>query len=145
MHRMVLIVAVAATLIANQSQAQTDFHMLRGLSQVHILIEPLNGERTCGLTEASIREAVMYPLSSSKIKVVSYLTDVVFYVGITSIYLKESRICFSNALVEPRGPGQYVGGRRQGIKAHGALQPVRPATAGRRAPARPNLVLGYCC
>jgi hypothetical protein len=100
---MVLIVAIAATLIANQSQAQTDFHMLRGLSQVHILIEPLDDQaKACGLTSASIREAIMYPLSSSKIRVVSSLTDLVFYVGITSIYAKASQICFSNALVEAR-------------------------------------------
>jgi hypothetical protein len=91
MHRMmVLIVAVAATLIANQSQAQTPDHILRGLSQVHIAMEPLyGGSKECGLKEASIREAIMYPLSSSRIDVVPGHGGAAFYVNIATSYSKD--------------------------------------------------------
>jgi hypothetical protein len=95
---MVMIVAVAATLIANQSQAQTPSHLLRGLSQVQVVIEKLHGgSKECGLTEASIRDAIMYPLSSSRVEVVRN-SDVAFYVKVNTLYSKE--LCFSSVSLE---------------------------------------------
>jgi hypothetical protein len=92
---MVPIVAVAAILITNQTQAQTRQHLLRGLSKIELLVERLTHEEECGLTEEAIRAAAMYPLSSTKIAL-DHLADVTFYINILTAYLQEDQLCFSN-------------------------------------------------
>jgi hypothetical protein len=65
-------------------------------------MEPLDDQgKACGLTEASIREAIMYPLSSSKIKVDRALAPAVFYVNVNTSYSKD-RLCVSSVHMEAR-------------------------------------------
>jgi hypothetical protein len=96
MHRLAVIVASAMILMTNQSQAQTRNNLLRGLSEIEVLIEELDAkDKECGLTKEALRASVMYPLSSSKLKVVPFI-DVIFYLGVDSLYLREDQLCFSN-------------------------------------------------
>jgi hypothetical protein len=59
-----VLVAAAVIVLCNQGHAQTREHLLRGLSEVGLLVEKLSsGAKPCGVTEEAIRAAVMYPLS----------------------------------------------------------------------------------
>jgi hypothetical protein len=62
MGRLLAIVVVVIVSISQQCEAQTRNNLLRGLSEIEILIEGLDSQSTeCGLTEASIRAAVVPP------------------------------------------------------------------------------------
>jgi hypothetical protein len=88
------------SLIPNQGRAQTDDHLLGGLSKISIVIEDLHtADRQCGLTDVAIRSAIMYPLSSTKLGVVSS-SEAAFYVNINTLFLTEDKLCFSNVLVK---------------------------------------------
>ena len=100
MGRFLAIVGAITILISQQCAAQTQNNLLRGLSAVELLIEDLNSSSTdCGLTESAVRASVMYPLSSSKIRVNSP-SDVALYVNISSLYIRAEQICFANILME---------------------------------------------
>src|SRR5262249_36983246 len=85
----------AVTLMCSQAHPQTCSHLLRGLSEVQLIIEELSeGAKPCGLTEEAIRAAVMYPLSSTTIAVRdSFLVDVTLYIKVTTIHQREDRSC----------------------------------------------------
>ena len=92
MYRLILLVTAAAVLISSQGYAQTRNHLLRGLSEVDLLIEELSrGAKPCGLTEEAIRAAAMYPLSSTKIELVQ-LTEVTLYINIITIHRDRSSL-----------------------------------------------------
>jgi hypothetical protein len=93
-------VAVALLLMCNQGHAQTPNQLLRGLSEVKLLIEELSpGAKPCGLKEEAIRAAALYPLSSTKIvlKPGAYVT---LYIYIITIHQNTNRRCLSNVRVE---------------------------------------------
>ena len=70
MPRFVVFVAAAVILMCNQGHAQTRNQLLRGLSEIKLLIEEFSaGAKLCGLTEEAFRAAAMYPLSSTKIEI----------------------------------------------------------------------------
>jgi hypothetical protein len=48
-HRLIVFVAAAVTLICDQGHTQTEDDLLRGLSEIHLIIEGLSpGAKPCG-------------------------------------------------------------------------------------------------
>jgi hypothetical protein len=96
MHRLAVIAATAAMLIADQSQAQTTDNLLRGLSKIKLVIERLEADdRVCGLTEEALRAAAMFPLSSAKVEVTP-AAPAYLYVNLLTLYLAPVDLCVSN-------------------------------------------------
>src|SRR5262249_10833659 len=80
-------VATATALMCSQGYAQTPHHVLRGLSKIDLVVEELDsGAKQCGLSERAIRDAVMYPLSSTELALDSSSHEVL-YINIQTIYL----------------------------------------------------------
>ena len=66
---------------------------------MRILIEPLSAaSKECGIIEQSIRNAVMFPLSSTKIDVLQGSGR--FYVNATTVVSRSYPICISSLKVE---------------------------------------------
>jgi hypothetical protein len=92
--------AVALLAVPGQGHAQTRNHLLRGISNVALVIEDLSAnDKGCGLTEEAIRAAVMYPLSSTQIEV-KPSSDVTLYVNTTSLSFPAASVCVTNLSVE---------------------------------------------
>jgi hypothetical protein len=109
MKKIVSVVALAVfltstldMLFSSQAEAQTYDHLLRGLTQIKLLIESLNEDSsTCGLTQDLIRGAVRYPASSAKFEIITDTRhSVTLYVNVRSAFLKSESYCFSNISVE---------------------------------------------
>jgi hypothetical protein len=101
-YRLVVFVAAAAMLLPNQGHTQTKRQLLRGLSKIDLLVEELGSRaKDCGLTEAAVRAAIMYPLSAANIQVDPAVnSDATLYVNIGTIYLKADQTCFSSLRIE---------------------------------------------
>jgi hypothetical protein len=96
-----LVVIITAMLMAGPSGAQTEGGVLRGLTKVRIVIEDLSSRGTeCGLTEQGIRNAIMFPLSSTKIEVAAPPLVPYFYVAISSLHLQSVRLCVSHLRIQ---------------------------------------------
>jgi hypothetical protein len=98
--RLLVIVLAVTVSMSRECDAQTRNNLLRGVTKIQLLIEELDTQgKECGLTQDSLRTSVLYPLSSAKIEVVS-AADVIFYLGVDSLYLKGDQLCFSSINVE---------------------------------------------
>ena len=93
-----LIYATALTLsFSLQAEAQMPSNALRGLSQIHLVIEPLNGnDITCGLTEEAIRAAVLFPASSARFQITNPFVPTVLYVQTTTLFFGPQHSCVTN-------------------------------------------------
>ena len=80
-----------------QCQAQTRPNALRGVSQIQILIEKLDGASTdCGITEESIRDAVLYPVSSANLQITTRIGQPTLYLRLTTLLIKSISVCVTN-------------------------------------------------
>jgi S1-C subfamily serine protease len=96
MLQMVMIVAAAMIVLPQQSHAQTLNKLLRGLSKVQLVIEDLDSDsKGCGLSEEAVRASVMYPLSSTDIRVEPRV-NVAFYVNISTLLIAADQRCTSS-------------------------------------------------
>jgi hypothetical protein len=95
MRRIIYVITCLMSLSLH-SEAQTHGNALRGLVKIQILIEDLNNSSLeCGLTEALIRNAVLYPISAASI-VVTEFAPVALYVNANSLFPGSEQICVTN-------------------------------------------------
>jgi len=101
MARLLIIILTALVVISDEGRAQTKNHLLRGASEIEIILEELTDPNStnCGLTEHRLQAAAMYPLSSTKIRVVSS-SEVLLYVNVNTLYLAAQGVCFSSISLE---------------------------------------------
>ena len=94
---------VACLLLDGQAQAQTYRNQLRGINQIGLLVEPLDDDqKECGLTEALIRDAFMYPASGARFVVKEVVGVPHMYFNITTLFFRQNQVCFSNIDVRLR-------------------------------------------
>jgi hypothetical protein len=70
---------------------------LVGLDSIAFFVEPFDDDdKSCGITEALVRDAFLYPISSSRLHVSKGFSGPVFDVRITTILQRQPRQCFSS-------------------------------------------------
>lgn len=96
----VIVALTCLLLLSLRGEAQTiEQHILRGLTKVHVLIEYLDDDAIkCALTRDLMRNAVLYPVSSAKIQVITPPANAstVLYVDTDSLFLKPSQSCVTS-------------------------------------------------
>lgn len=96
MLRFSLIFAASIFFGAGPCLAQAGDHGLRGLKQINLLIERLdNNSQTCGITEALIRDAFMFPVSSSRMQISNAYDVPTFYIQVTTLH-DRTGLCVSS-------------------------------------------------
>jgi hypothetical protein len=97
--RKALIVVACLCVSASFANAQ-DNTLLSGLKRINLLIENLtNDAQSCGITNALVREAFMYPASSARFSVEQGSSIPTFYILITTVRTQNG-ICASSVKVE---------------------------------------------
>src|ERR1039458_3917383 len=77
-----------------------DISLLWALKRINLLIENLsNDAQSCGITNALVREAFMYPASSARFSVEQGSSIPTFYILITTVRTQNG-ICASSVKVE---------------------------------------------
>jgi hypothetical protein len=56
-------------------------------------------DKVCGITEESVRDAFLYPVSSSRLRFSRGLSGPLFHVQITTILQRQPRQCISSVMV----------------------------------------------
>jgi hypothetical protein len=95
--RILPLIAVCLFMSAGFGHAQTEIGgKLKGLTQITLLVEDLPKDaQACGITPELVRNAFMYPASSSKLQIKDSIdVRTVFYIQITTLH--ERGTCFSN-------------------------------------------------
>lgn len=103
MKRVALFIfALACPYLANaQMSADRAEQALVGLGSIAFYIEPLDdSDKLCGITEQGIRDAFLYPVSSSKLHISRDLSGPIFHVQITTIVQQQPRQCISSVAVQ---------------------------------------------
>jgi hypothetical protein len=73
---------------------------LIGLDSVGFFVEPLDDDdKVCGITEESVRDAFLYPISSSGLRFSGVSSGPLFHVQITTILQRQPRQCISSVMV----------------------------------------------
>jgi hypothetical protein len=98
--RMLPLIAVCLFMNAGFGHAQTkDDGSLRGLTQVDLLIENLDADsQACGITPQLLRDAFMFPASSTALKI-SETANATFYIQTATIHDNAGR-CISSIRFE---------------------------------------------
>jgi hypothetical protein len=74
---------------------------LKGMTKIHLLIETLTDDaKACGITKELIRDAFMYPASSSRLQITSDPDSPIFYIQVSTLRLNPEGICFSSVYYE---------------------------------------------
>jgi hypothetical protein len=81
--------------IAQMGEHKVD--ALRGLTSISIVVDSLDeDERRCGITEQLIRDAFLYPIGQSRIRLsTSELEGPVFWVRVTTLIQRQPNQCIS--------------------------------------------------
>ena len=100
--RMLALIAVWLLMNVGFGHAQTNRSGdLKGMTQIHLLIETLTDDaKACGITEELIRDAFMYPASSSRLQITSDPASPTFYIQVSTLRLNPEGICFSGVNYE---------------------------------------------
>jgi hypothetical protein len=98
--RYLALAGVVAPVLSASAQAQTLNNVLRGLSEVNLIIEELDTASTiCRLTESLFRNAVKYPVSFTKLRL-NLDSSEIFYVRISTLYFQSDSACVSSIEVQ---------------------------------------------
>jgi hypothetical protein len=101
--RRILVAITYLLMLSFQCEAQTLNHALRGLAEINVLVEDLDDEDIkCGLTKDLIRDAVLYPTSSAKIRVTNELVSEWLYVNTLSFFSEAAQYCVTTVVMEAR-------------------------------------------
>jgi hypothetical protein len=78
---------------------------LKGITAVQLIAEDMDEtDASCGLTDATFRNAVAEPVTNAKIRVVSEgAADVYLYVRTSSLYFDSTDVCVTSWAVDLRG------------------------------------------
>jgi hypothetical protein len=85
--RMLALIAVWLSMSAEFAYAQAEHDgRLKGVTKIRLLVEDLSkGSELCGITSGMIRDAFMYPVSSSKLQISDQNPDARFYIRVTTL------------------------------------------------------------
>lgn len=94
--RLLVYAITCLILLSLPLEAQTFGHALRGLATIRILIERLDDNSLeCGLTEAAIQNAILYPISAANIGVTDSANEFLC-VNATSLFFSPVQWCVTN-------------------------------------------------
>jgi hypothetical protein len=101
--RRILVAITYLLMLSFQCEAQTLNHALRGLAKINVLVEDLDDEDIkCGLTNDLIRDAVLYPTNSAKIRVTNEHVSEWLYVNTLSFFSEAAQYCVTTVVMEAR-------------------------------------------
>jgi hypothetical protein len=83
-----------------QMSQEASQRALVGLNSIGFFVEQLDDDdKVCGITEGAVRDAFMYPISSSRLRFSRGLSGPIFHVQITTILQRQPRQCISSVMV----------------------------------------------
>jgi hypothetical protein len=94
-------VAFTSTRANAQMSRESSQKALVGLNSITLFVERLDDtDGACGITEESVRDAFLYPVSSSRLHFSEGLSGPTFYVQILTILQRQPRQCISSVMVK---------------------------------------------
>jgi hypothetical protein len=97
-----ILVSALVMLLSLQAVAQTSNNALRGLSQMDLVIETPGVESSqCGITKEIIRNAVLYPVSSTKLEIKENTLPLPYlHVGFVTLFFQRRDFCVTYVALE---------------------------------------------